>query len=64
LDILSLPGRQASMDGVLSLDREDILKCIIDKFKEDENKDNNNNVCIQRMREGEGRQSVLKAKIK
>jgi hypothetical protein len=43
------------------------LKRVIDKFKETENEDNNNNVYIQGMwemgvSEGEGRQSVLKGK--
>jgi hypothetical protein len=31
---------QASIDGVLRLYREDISKCIIDKFKEAEKEDN------------------------
>jgi hypothetical protein len=58
-------ARQAPIDGVFCLDREDILKRVINKFKEAENKDINNNVSIQRMgemgvREVEGRQGVLK----
>ena len=62
-------ARQAPIDGILRLDRGDILKRVIDKFKEAENEDNNNNGYIQRMREmgvreGEGRQSVLKGKTK
>jgi hypothetical protein len=45
------------------------LKRVIDKFKEAEIENNKNNVYIQRMRvmglrEGEGRQSVLKGKTK
>jgi hypothetical protein len=45
------------------------MKCIVDKFKEAENEDNNNNVYIQRMREwgvreAEGRQSILTRKTK
>jgi hypothetical protein len=44
------------------------LKCIVNKFKDVE-KEDNNNVYIQRMRElgvkeGEGRQSILKGKLK
>jgi hypothetical protein len=56
-------------DKHLCLNREDILKRFIDKFKEAKNEDSNNNVYIQRIREmevreGEGRQSVLKRKTK
>jgi hypothetical protein len=45
------------------------LKRVIDKFKEAENEDNNNNVYKQRMgemevREDEGMQSILKGKLK
>jgi hypothetical protein len=62
-------ARQALVDGVFCLDRGDILKKVIDKFEEAENEENNNNEYIQRMREigvreGEGRQSVLKGKTK
>jgi hypothetical protein len=51
---------QATTDGVLSLDRGDTLKCVIDKFKEAKNEGNDNNVYIQRIRgmgesEGKGR---------
>jgi hypothetical protein len=44
-------AEQAPIDGVLCPDREDILKMVIDKFKEAENEDNNNNMYIKRMRE-------------
>jgi hypothetical protein len=45
----------APNDGVLCLDRGDMLKRVIDKFKEAENEDNNNNVHIQK-NEGDGRE--------
>jgi hypothetical protein len=43
------------------------LKCIVEKFKEAENEDNNNSMYIPRMREmgvrkGEGRQNIVKGK--
>jgi hypothetical protein len=55
------------IDAVLCLDRGGNLERVIDKLKEAENEDNNNNVYIQTMRgmgvrESEGRQCVLKGK--
>jgi hypothetical protein len=56
-------------DAVQHLDREDIFKCIIGKFKDAENEDNKNNVHIQIMKElgekeGERRRSALEGKPK
>jgi hypothetical protein len=42
---------QAFIDGSECLDKGDILKCIIDKFKKSGKDNYKNNVYIQRMRE-------------